>query len=423
MEAAQTKLTFGTIISAMFLVAGTCIGGGMLALPVATGVGGFWPSLAIMAACWLGMTLTALLLLEVTLWMEEGVHIITMTSRLLGAPGRIISWFLYLFICYASLVAYTAGGGHQISLAFSTYLDWPVSKELGCVIFIILFGIVVDMGSLIVGRVNSILFIAMIASYFALVGMGVDEVKAEHLKHKGWILSFLAIPLTLTTFSFQTMVPSLTPYLNRHAKALRIAVVGGTVITFAIYAIWQLLILGIVPVSGENGLAAALQLGQPPTLFLGTHVEGKWIVAVAEYFSFFAIVTSFLGIGLGLFDFLSDGLKVKKKGWGKLLLGALIIIPTLLFATQYERAFLVAMETTGGIGDSILNGMIPVLMVWIGRYWRNMTGPIRVWGGKPLLVLIFLFFLGAFIIQILAYTIEPASMYNAYDILRHKSEL
>lgn len=423
MENHNTTLSKFTVLSAVFLVAGTCIGGGMLALPIATGVSGFLPSLAVMGVCWLAMTLTALLLLEVTLWMEDGVHIITMTSRLLGVPGRLVSWCLYLFICYASLVAYTAGGGHQISNAFINYFNLPVSKEIGCVIFILLFGIVVDMGSQVVGRINSILFIAMIVAYFALVGMGVDEVDPQYLTHTHWSLSLLAIPLTLTTFSFQTMVPSLTPYLKRNAKALRIAVVGGTIITFVIYAIWQWLILGIVPVDGPHGLAEALLRGEPPTHFLGTHVEGYWIVGVAEYFAFFAIVTSFLGIGLGLFDFLSDGLKVKKQGWGKLFLGVIIIAPTLFFATKYERAFLVAMETTGGIGDTILNGMIPVLMVWIGRYRMNMTGPIRVWGGKPALVAIFAFFLFAFIIQILAYTIEPASMFNAYDVLKHKSEL
>ena len=47
----QVKVRKGSVLSAMFLVAGTCIGGGMLALPVATGVSGFIPSIAIMHFC------------------------------------------------------------------------------------------------------------------------------------------------------------------------------------------------------------------------------------------------------------------------------------------------------------------------------------------------------------------------------------
>ncbi len=411
------KPTAGSVVSAMFLVAGTCIGGGMLALPVATGIGGFLPSLAVLLIGWLAMTATALLLLEVSLWMEEGAHIITMTSRLLGMPGKAVSWCLYLFICYASLVAYTAGGGHQISSALSAYLDWPFSKELGCVLFIVAFGVIVDLGSYLVGRINAILFIAMIAAYFALVVMGIDEVNLHLLTHQRWSYSIWSVPLILTTFSFQTMVPSLTPYLKRHVKSLRIAVIGGTAITLCVYILWQWLILGIVPVEGTNGLLAALQLGEPPTQFLREHVNGRWVSVIAEYFAFFAIVTSFLGIALGLVDFLSDGLKIRNKGWGKIALGALIIIPTLIFATQYERAFLVAMEATGGIGDSILNGLIPVMMVWIGRYHRGFISSMRLPGGKPVLALIFVCFFTAFIIQLLAYTVQPLEIYNAREIM------
>lgn len=406
------------IISAIFLVAGTCIGGGMLALPVATGVSGFFPSIIMMILCWLAMTATALLLLEVSMWMEEGVHMISMTSRILGAPGKMVSWCLYLFICYASLVAYTAGGGVQVALAARDYFGWTIHKDWGATLFILIFGGVVYLGSQVVGRVNAILFMGMVAAYVALVGMGIPEVKNEFLLNYQWSGSLMAIPLLLTAFSFQTMVPSLTPYLKRNIKALRLAVMGGTAIAFLIYAIWQWLILGIVPVDGPNGLAEALRLGEPATQFLREHVEGHWISSIAEYFAFFAIITSFLGIAFGLYDFLADGLKIEKKGKGKVILGALIVIPTLIFATQFERAFLVALETSGGFGDSILNGLIPVMMVWIGRYHlkigKDETYGVR--GGKPVLVLIFAFFLFTLLLEIALQTGQMATVYEPFEV-------
>src|SRR5688572_9900927 len=104
----------GSVLSATLLVGGTCIGGGMLALPIATGEVGFFPSLLMMLVGWAFMTTTALFLAEVNLWMEPGVHVITMASRLLGPLGKAVAWILYLFIGYASLVAYTAGGGDLI---------------------------------------------------------------------------------------------------------------------------------------------------------------------------------------------------------------------------------------------------------------------------------------------------------------------
>lgn len=399
----------------MFLVGGTCIGGGMLALPIATGISGFIPSLAMMAVCWLAMTLSAFLLLEVSLWMEEGAHIITMTSKILGPVGKAVAWLIYLFICYASIVAYTAGGGVQVAYTFGSFLPDGMEKDIGSLIFILLFGIVISLGSRIVGRVNSILFISMIAAYVMLVGMGVDEVKTSLLLTKNWSTALIAIPLLLTSFSFQTMVPSLTPYLKRNAKALRIAVLGGTCIAFFVYALWQWIILGIVPVDGPNGLAAALVSGEPATQFLKDHVQGVWIAKVAEFFAFFAIVTSFLGIALGLFDFLADGLKIKKEGWGKVTLGALIIIPTIIFATQFERIFLLALGKSGGFGDSILNGIFPVLMVWVGRYKLALTGDFRVPGGKALLIGIGAFFLMTLGLEVLAHFGYVNSIYDSFD--------
>ncbi|MBS4168688.1 aromatic amino acid transport family protein [Parachlamydia sp. AcF125] len=412
----QQPISRGSIFSAMLLVAGTCIGGGMLALPVATGVSGFVPSLCIMAICWLAMTLTALFLVEVSLWFDEGAHVITMTNKILGPLGKGVSWFLYLFICYASIVAYTAGGGIQIASALGSYFNLQVSKEMGALIFVALFSSVIYLGNRFVGKVNTILFIAMIAAYFGLVVVGIDEIQSVLLSHQKWGVSLFAVPFLLTAFSFQTMVPSLTPYLKSHPNALRWAIMGGTSIAFIIYAIWQSLILGIVPVGGHNGLAAALIKGELATQCLHQHAFGSWFCNVAEFFAFFAIATSFLGMTLGLFDFLADGLSIKKEGMGKFLLSILIALPTLLLAVKFDRIFIVALETSGGFGDSILNGMLPILMVWIGRYWMNLKGSFKVPGGKPLLALLFLFFTCTLLLEILIQGGWISSPYEAFHL-------
>lgn len=391
----------GTLISATFLVGGTIIGGGMLALPVVTGISGFWPSATLMLVCWLMMTLTALLFMEVSLWMEEGVHVISMTSRILGPAGKWVAWVLYLFICYASLVGYAAGGGVMIADVLDRIMNISISNDFGALVFMGLFGTAFYFGNKVVGRINAMLFTAMIASYAGLVGMGINEVKPSLLNYKNWQPAILAIPVILTSFSFQTMVPSLTPYLKRHKNSLRIAIVGGTTIALLVYLVWQWLMLGIVPVEGENGLAEALRLGEPATQFVTEHVHGLYLAYVVQFFAFFALVTSFLGMGLGLFDFLSDGLKIEEKGVGKFWLTLLIGLPTLFFATQFERIFLLAFDATGGYGDSILNGLIPVMLVWVGKYH---LGYGKVSGGllssRPVLAAIFIFFLAVLLFKI-----------------------
>lgn len=392
-----------SLLSVVCLVAGTCIGGGMLALPVATGVAGFVPSLAVMFICWIAMTGSALLLLEASLWMDHGAHVISMSRRFLGNPGRIVAWTLYLFICYASVVAYTAGGGAQLTHAFHE-MGINLDKMTSCTLFLTVFGAVLYLGNAIVGRVNTILFAGMIFAYFALVSVGWEHVQLELLAYREWGTAWLAIPLFLTSFSFQTMVPSLTPMLKRNANALRWAVIGGTSLTFLVYLVWEWLILGIIPVEGPMGLAEALEKGEPATHYISAQVSNGLIYRLAEYFAFFALVTSFLGIAMGLFDFLSDGLRIKKTVRGKALITLLIAVPTLFFAINFERAFLVALDTTGGYGDSVLNGIMPVLMVWIGRYHMGLKSEFPLPGGRVTLLVIGLFFFGAFLLEVAVHT-------------------
>ena len=203
-----------------------------------------------------------------------------------------------------------------------------------------------------------------------------------------------------TAFSFPGIVPSLVPYLKSNVKCLRRVIIVGTTITLVVYIAWEMLVLGTVPVGGTWGLAASLVRGESATEGLRNALSNPMIIVAAEYFAFFAIVTSFLGMALGLFDFLADGLKIKiRKLRHNIGLGMLVIIPSLFFAIAYPRAFLEALDMSGGFGDAILSCALPILMVWIGRYYQERQGPYRIMGGKTLLVLSFLFSVLIFIVE------------------------
>ncbi|MEZ5315641.1 MAG: aromatic amino acid transport family protein [Chlamydiales bacterium] len=390
----------GSILGASLLVAGTCIGGGMLALPIVTGPYGFLPSFFLLLISWAFMTTTALLLAEANLWMEEGVHIITLASRLLGPVGKAIAWLLYLFIGYASLVAYAAGGGGLITSATERFFGIAISPSWAIVSFVLVLGAVIYFGNMIVGRVNTILMLGLIGAYILLIGRGVDYIKWHYLARSLWKNHLVALPMLLTVFSFQTIVPSLTLYLKQDGKALRMSIIIGTTITFFVYLIWQALVLGTVPLEGEYGLAHALMVGQGVTDYLAVSFGSSWIGMMTDFFAFFALVTSFLGIALGLFDFLSDGLKIHENRWGSIALGLLIVIPTLFFVLIMERVFLIALDTSGGIGDAILNGIFPALMVWVGRYRKGYLSDFSLPLGKPMLVFVMSYAVFVFLIEI-----------------------
>src|SRR5262245_26667770 len=104
----------GSLWAATCLVSGTCIGGGMLAMPVQTAEIGFGFSLFGLFSCWMFMTFTGLCLVEATLWVKNETHFTSLTRILAGNWLKIVAAIVYLFMNYASLVAYTAGGAALI---------------------------------------------------------------------------------------------------------------------------------------------------------------------------------------------------------------------------------------------------------------------------------------------------------------------
>jgi tyrosine-specific transport protein len=373
-------------LGATFLIAGTCIGGGMLALPVTTGGMGFLPSVFVMLLVWVMMTLSALLYLEVCLNMKPGTHIVTMSAQLLGNWVKGANGFIFAFVSYASLTAYVYAGGQQIATKLA------IEPFLGHLLFLLAFGIFLHWKTSAVERLNSIIFCGMLVAYAMLLGIGHDDVNIDLLSHSNWRGLTPALPIILTSFSFQAfLIPSLTDYLRQDGRALRQVLVGGTTLTLLFYLIWQWLVLGTVPC---DLLETARANGDPATYYFSHAVSSPLVARIAEAFAFFAVTTSFLGMALGLQDFLSDTFSIKKNRKGLLVLTLLILAPTFLAAEFFEKVFTTALDATGGFGDTIINGLIPVALVWVLRYHRNLKSEYRLPFGKPLLVIVFLFYLG-----------------------------
>src|SRR5580704_10390307 len=103
----QSKVFGGTL-----LIAGTSIGAAMLAMPIMTGLFGFFGTWAILIACWLFMYWTATLILEATLQFEDGASFISMAQRTLGPVGAVTTWLTFLLVFYALVAAYLKGSGH-----------------------------------------------------------------------------------------------------------------------------------------------------------------------------------------------------------------------------------------------------------------------------------------------------------------------
>lgn len=372
------------LVGGSLLIAGTTIGVGMLALPVATGPGGFFPSLAIYSICWLFMLCTGFLLVEASLWMPKETSFISMAEKILGPWGKVLFWIVYLFLFLTVMIAHAAGGG----AIFQELSGFPLPGWASALIYTMVFFPVVYLGARSVDRLNLFLISGVAVCYLAFIGVSAPAVQGALLTYVNWSKAWLALPVLFTAFTYQVIIPTLMNYMERDVKQIRKAIVFGSGIPFIVYVVWQVVIMGIVP---TEGLIAAKAAGENAVTPLKNFVSSSWIFTIGRYFAFFALTTSFIPLALSFFDFLADGLKWEKKGMKRAILcGAVFGVP-LLIAIIYPQIFLVALGYAGGISCALLFGFMPPFLVWVGRYKKRYSSHPQLGGGKPVLAFLMLF--------------------------------
>lgn len=379
---------FGHLLGGTLLVAGTSIGVGMLALPIATGEAGFLPALLVYLVCWFFMLCTGLLILESSTWMPNDSNLITMSRKLLGQGGQAFCWVVYLFLLFCLMVAHIAGGGNAVFQIFGNKLSYWTST----LVYVCLFSPVVYLGTKWVDRLNLALMSGVTLTYLLFISSSIPHIEVSLLKQMDWSKMWWGLPVVFTAFGYQILIPTLMTYMDRDVKKVRLAIIIGTIIPLVIYVIWEFMILGIIPIEGPHGIIAAKVKGQNAVYPLQYYIQKPWLLNIGQFFALLAMTTSYVGISIAFLDFLADGLKVKKKGLRKLGLCALVfLIPTLITLLNPD-IFISALTYAGGFGVALLLGFMPIAMVWSGRYFhkyglKNKQLP----GGKLFLTILMIF--------------------------------
>lgn len=389
----------GSILGGVLLIAGCCIGAGMLGLPVLSTLAGFAPSILMLLLAWAYMCYTGLLLLEVTLRFPDGVNIVSMATKTLGLWGKVVAWGTFLFLFYSVIVAYIIGSGLLVSDMSQDYLSLTLPSWIGSTSFCLLLSLILFMGTKAADIFNRLLMGGLILSYLVLVILGLPYVDPKSLHHSNWSLTPFVLPVMIFSFGYHNLVPSITTYLKRDPLRIRWTIIAGSLIPLLVYLIWEWLILGLIPTSSASHLQSALDEGLLATQILRSASGVSWVIDLAQLFAFFSIVTSFVGVSLSFVDFLSDGLQIKKTPFGKIILCLLVLFPPWIFAFLYPQLFLSALGYAGGFGAVILFGLLPAAMVWKIRRTDPLKDQTR--GGTPALVCIVLISFAVIIFQMI----------------------
>nr|WP_232370011.1 tyrosine transporter TyrP [Xenorhabdus lircayensis] len=370
----------------------------MLAMPLAAAGVGFGTTFAMLVALWALMSYTALLLVEVYQYNKFDTGLGTIAKHYLGFSGQVLAGFSMLFLMYALTTAYISGAGELLATSLSSWLDKPISISAGIITFTIIAGGVVCIGTQSVDLINRLLFSAKIVFLVIVLGVMMPHVDKINLIsmpiEQGLVLS--AIPVIFTSFGFHGSVPSLVAYMGGDTNKLRKIFVIGSAIPLIAYILWQVVTLGAISsntfidiLAQQSGLQGLLQAVREV-------VASPKVELAVHLFADLALATSFLGVSLGLFDYLADLLKRRNNAKGRLQTGLMTFVPPLLCALYYPN-FVMAL-TFAAVALSILALILPCLLVWRSR--EENKGGYRVKGGKPVLVFIFLCGIAVIAIQV-----------------------
>nr|WP_246545029.1 tyrosine transporter TyrP [Photorhabdus hainanensis] len=360
----------------------------MLAMPLATAGVGFGVSLIMLVGLWVLMSYTALLLVEAYQYESPDTGLGTLAQRYLGSGGKILTGFSMMFLMYALTSAYISGAGELLTVSLNKWLNLSLPASVGVILFTVIAGGIVCIGTSSVDMVNRVIFSAKIIFLVLMLGLMMPHVQHVNLLtlplEQGLILS--SIPVIFTSFGFHGSVPSIVKYMNGDVRRLRWVFIIGSAIPLITYIFWQLATLGsinsntfvdiLAENAGLNGLLHSIRevVASPKTEL------------AVQMFANLALATSFLGVALGLFDFLGDLFKRKDNVTGRIQTGLLTFVPPLIFALFYPKGFVMALGYAA-VALSILALLLPSLLAYKSRQQNERR--YRVPGGKPVLLLVF----------------------------------
>ena len=392
----QLNHNLGKLITAIALTAGTIIGAGILALPTVTYSAGVIPSTITLTAVWIFMVTSMLLLAEINLKVmyEEGnpnIGLLTIIKSKLGKIGTGITVIVFLFLHYASLVAYISHGGGILVKFINKigFFSQLLPHYIGTITFVFLFGgIVYFNNENFVKKINNLLLLFVLISFLLLLSITSHQVDFSKLMVQNWLAIKTAIPIMVFALLGHSIVPVINHYLEGHKTKIFLCIIIGTGIPFILYLLWNAVILM------NHSLESNLNIGKifDPLESLRQGAGGEKLGILISFFSEFAIVTSFIGFIYALLNFFMDALNQNYIQEKNSYIYALIFIPPLIFSSFSPGIFLTVLNSVGTFGVSILFGIIPIIVAWKQRYHnhnqeQNLTHLNLVPGGKIILVI------------------------------------
>lgn len=370
------------------MIAGTTIGAGMLAMPLTSAGMGFGATALLLIGLWALLAYTGLLFMEVyQTALQKDVGVASLAEQYFGLFGRALATFSLLVLLYALLSAYITGGGSLLSGIMPEMVDADMKLKISILIFTVVLGAFVVVGVKSVDGLTRVLFLGKIIAFIAVLVMMLPKAKLENLTAIPLdnLLVLSAVPIFFTAFGFHVIMGTINTYLDADIGKIRKSIYIGTAIPLVAYLLWQLATHGVL---SQNEFTTILK--QDPTLnglvTATSQITGSTILGeMVRLFSVLALITSFLGVSMGIFEGVGDLLKRLNLPTNRLWLTIATFTPPLLFALFYPDGFIMALGYAGLL-FAFYGMILPIGLAWKARR-QHPNLPYRVIGGNLALVI------------------------------------
>ena len=358
MATLTTTATRPSVFGGVVIIGGTIIGAGMFSLPVVMSGAWFFWSLAALVFTWFCMLHSGLMILEANLNYRIGSSFDTITKDLLGKGWNLVNGVSIAFVLYILTYAYISASGSILHHTFSELSLKVPARAAG-------FG-------------------------FALL--------VAFIVYAPYLL--MTLPFCLASFGYHGNVPSLMKYYGKDPRTIIRCLTYGTLLALGLYVVWLLVTMGNIP--RPQFIDIAQKGGNIDVLVqaLSGVLNSRSLDLLLVVFSNFAVASSFLGVTLGLFDYLADLFGFDDSAMGRFKTALLTFIPPMIGGLVKPDGFLYAIGYAG-LAATIWAAIVPALLARASRK-RFGSPQFRVWGGTPMIVLILLFGLGNAVVHILS---------------------
>ena len=370
------------MMGSSLIIAGTALGAGMLAIPMVLAQFGLLYGTMLMVLICFGTTYAALLLLEATIKAGGSLGLNSIARKTLGKQGQLITNGLLYALLICLLMAYILGAGDLLSKLLSNF-GIDLTATTSQITFTLVAGAVVASGTGVIDKLNRALFFVMLASLFATMAFLAPSMTQDNLMQvtsHNHVDLIKTSAILFTSFGFMVVIPTLVSY-NHEAtdKQLRNMVIVGSLIPLVCYLCWLFAVVGNL---SEEQFRSFHNVSD---LMAAFEAQSPWVGTVLSIFTGLALLTSFFGVAMSLFNQNRDMFNQNTAvtyciSFILPLAGSLLAADKFLQVLNYAGIILVFLAV-----------FVPLVMVHKQRFMKVAEDRYSAEGGKPMLLFSLLF--------------------------------